>query len=300
MGKLRQIAFYGKGGIGKSTTSQNTLAALVELGQKILIVGCDPKADSTRLILNSKAQNTVLSLAAEAGSVEDLELEDVLKIGFKNIKCVESGGPEPGVGCAGRGVITSINFLEENGAYDDVDYVSYDVLGDVVCGGFAMPIRENKAQEIYIVMSGEMMALYAANNIAKGILKYANTGGVRLGGLICNERQTDKELELSEALAGKLNSKLIHFVPRDNIVQHAELRRQTVIEYAPDSKQANEYRQLASKIHNNSGQGTIPTPITMEELEDMLLEFGIMKTEEQQLAELAAKEAAKLAAAGAA
>ncbi|AEH63154.1 nitrogenase iron protein [Zymomonas mobilis] len=292
MSKIRQIAFYGKGGIGKSTTSQNALAALVELGQKILIVGCDPKADSTRLILNSKAQDTVLSLAAEAGSVEDLELEDVLKLGYKDIKCVESGGPEPGVGCAGRGVITSINFLEENGAYDDVDYVSYDVLGDVVCGGFAMPIRENKAQEIYIVMSGEMMALYAANNIAKGILKYAGTGGVRLGGLICNERQTDREYELAEALAKRLNSKLIHFVPRNNIVQHAELRKQTVLQYAPDSDQANEYRELARKIHENSGKGTIPTPITMEELEEMLLEFGIMKTEEQELAELAAKESA--------
>ncbi len=292
MSKLRQIAFYGKGGIGKSTTSQNTLAALAELGQKILIVGCDPKADSTRLILNAKMQDTVLSLAAEAGSVEDLELEQVMKIGYKDIKCTESGGPEPGVGCAGRGVITAINFLEENGAYDDVDYVSYDVLGDVVCGGFAMPIRENKAQEIYIVMSGEMMALYAANNISKGILKYAHSGGVRLGGLICNERQTDKELELAEALAERLGCKLIHFVPRDNIVQHAELRRQTVIEYAPDSKQAGEYRDLANKIHNNSGKGIIPTPITMEELEQMLLDFGIMKTEEQQLAELQAKEAA--------
>ena len=296
---LRQIAFYGKGGIGKSTTSQNTLAALADLGQRILIVGCDPKADSTRLMLHAKAQDTILSLAAEAGSVEDLELEDVMKIGYKDIRCVESGGPEPGVGCAGRGVITSINFLEENGAYDDIDYVSYDVLGDVVCGGFAMPIRENKAQEIYIVMSGEMMALYAANNIAKGILKYAHSGGVRLGGLICNERQTDKELELAEALAAKLGCKLIHFVPRDNIVQHAELRRQTVIEYAPDSAQAGEYRELARKIHENSGKGVIPTPITMEELEDMLLEFGIMKTEEQALAELEAKEAAKKAAASA-
>ena len=296
MAALRQIAFYGKGGIGKSTTSQNTLAALVDLGQRILIVGCDPKADSTRLILNTKLQDTVLSLAAEAGSVEDLELEDVLKVGYKNIKCVESGGPEPGVGCAGRGVITSINFLEENGAYDDVDYVSYDVLGDVVCGGFAMPIRENKAQEIYIVMSGEMMALYAANNIAKGILKYAHSGGVRLGGLICNERQTDREYDLAEALAKKLNTQLIHFVPRDNIVQHAELRKQTVIQYAPDSKQAGEYRALAEKIHANGGKGTIPTPITMEELEEMLLDFGIMKTEEQALAELQAKEAATLEA----
>jgi nitrogenase iron protein NifH len=291
MGKLRQIAFYGKGGIGKSTTSQNTLAALVEMGQKILIVGCDPKADSTRLILNTKLQDTVLSLAAEAGSVEDLELDDVLKIGYKGIKCAESGGPEPGVGCAGRGVITAINFLEENGAYDDVDYVSYDVLGDVVCGGFAMPIRENKAQEIYIVMSGEMMALYAANNIAKGILKYAHSGGVRLGGLICNERQTDREYDLAEALAKRLNTQLIHFVPRDNIVQHAELRKQTVIQYAPDSKQAGEYRTLAEKIHANGGKGTIPTPITMEELEQMLLDFGIMKSDEQALAELQAKEA---------
>jgi nitrogenase iron protein len=289
---LRQIAFYGKGGIGKSTTSQNTLAALVEMDQKILIVGCDPKADSTRLILHAKAQDTVLHLAAEAGSVEDLELEDVVKIGYKGIKCVESGGPEPGVGCAGRGVITSINFLEENGAYDDVDYVSYDVLGDVVCGGFAMPIRENKAQEIYIVMSGEMMALYAANNISKGILKYAHSGGVRLGGLICNERQTDKEVDLAEALAKRLGTQLIHFVPRDNIVQHAELRRMTVIEYAPESKQADEYRQLASKVHANKGKGVIPTPISMEELEEMLMDFGIMKSEEQQLAELQAKEAA--------
>ncbi len=292
MAALRQIAFYGKGGIGKSTTSQNTLAALADLDQKILIVGCDPKADSTRLILHAKMQDTVLQLAAEAGSVEDLEVEDVVKIGYKGIRCTEAGGPEPGVGCAGRGVITAINFLEENGAYDGVDYVSYDVLGDVVCGGFAMPIRENKAQEIYIVMSGEMMALYAANNISRGILKYATTGSVRLGGLICNERQTDREYDLAEALAKRLGSQLIHFVPRDNIVQHAELRRQTVIEYAPDSKQAQEYRTLAQKIHNNCGKGVIPTPITMEELEDMLMAFGIIKSEEQELAELAAREAA--------
>ncbi|SIO01297.1 nitrogenase iron protein NifH [Rhodovulum sp. ES.010] len=291
MSALRQIAFYGKGGIGKSTTSQNTLAALVEMDQKILIVGCDPKADSTRLILNSKAQDTVLHLAAEMGSVEDLELEDVMQVGYKGIKCTESGGPEPGVGCAGRGVITAINFLEENGAYDDVDYVSYDVLGDVVCGGFAMPIRENKAQEIYIVMSGEMMALYAANNIAKGILKYANSGGVRLGGLICNERQTDRELDLAEELAKKLGTRMIHFVPRDNVVQHAELRRQTVIQYDPDCQQAQEYRQLAQKIHDNSGKGVVPTPVTMEELEQMLLDFGIMQSEEDRLAQIAAEEA---------
>jgi nitrogenase iron protein NifH len=292
MAKLRQIAFYGKGGIGKSTTSQNTLAALAEMGQKILIVGCDPKADSTRLILHAKAQNSILSLAAEKGTIEDIELEEVMKYGYQRIRCVESGGPEPGVGCAGRGVITAINFLEENGAYENLDYVSYDVLGDVVCGGFAMPIRENKAQEIYIVMSGEMMAMYAANNISKGILKYANSGGVRLGGLICNERQTDKELELAENMAKKLGSKLIYFVPRDNVVQHAELRRMTVIEYAPDSAQAAHYRNLAQKIHNNAGLGTIPTPISMDELEDMLMEHGIIKNIDEALVGKKAEEAA--------
>ncbi|MBA9088751.1 Nitrogenase iron protein 1 [compost metagenome] len=276
---MRQIAFYGKGGIGKSTTSQNTLAQLAKkFNQKIMIVGCDPKADSTRLILNTKAQQTVLHLAAERGSVEDLELADVIQEGFGEIQCVECGGPEPGVGCAGRGIITAINFLEEEGAYDGLDFVSYDVLGDVVCGGFAMPIREKKAEEIYIVCSGEMMAMYAANNIARGILKYANSGGVRLGGLICNSRNTDREDELITELARRLNTQMIHFVPRDNVVQHAELRRMTVTQYNEAHSQAAEYEKLANKILNND-MLTIPTPISMEELEDLLMEFGVIEDE---------------------
>lgn len=284
---MRQIAFYGKGGIGKSTTSQNTLAAMAEQGQRIMIVGCDPKADSTRLMLHSKAQTSVLQLAAELGAVEDVELDQVLQEGYRGVKCVESGGPEPGVGCAGRGIITAINFLEEEGAYEDLDIVSYDVLGDVVCGGFAMPIREGKAQEIYIVVSGEMMAMYAANNIARGILKYAHSGGVRLGGLICNSRNTDREVELIEALAAKINTQMIHFVPRDNVVQHAELRRMTVNEYAPDSNQAKEYAQLAEKITNNTNL-TIPTPISMDELEELLIDFGILDSDEKYQEALAA------------
>ncbi len=264
---------------------------MAEMGQRILIVGCDPKADSTRLMLHSKAQTTVLHLAAERGAVEDIELEEVMLTGFRGVRCVESGGPEPGVGCAGRGIITAINFLEENGAYQDLDFVSYDVLGDVVCGGFAMPIREGKAQEIYIVTSGEMMAMYAANNIARGVLKYAHTGGVRLGGLICNSRNTDREIELIETLAKRLNTQMIHYVPRDNIVQHAELRRMTVNEYAPESKQANEYRTLANKIINNKNLA-IPTPIEMEELEELLIEFGILESEENT-AKLVAQTAQK-------
>jgi nitrogenase iron protein NifH len=293
MAKLRQCAIYGKGGIGKSTTTQNLVAALAESGKKVMIVGCDPKADSTRLILHSKAQTSVMQLAAEAGSVEDLELEDVMNIGFGGIKCVESGGPEPGVGCAGRGVITAINFLEEEGAYDEaLDFVFYDVLGDVVCGGFAMPIRENKAQEIYIVCSGEMMAMYAANNIAKGIVKYANSGGVRLAGLICNSRNTDREDELIMALAARLGTTMIHFVPRHNAVQHAEIRRMTVIEYDPTHSQADEYRALANKIVNNT-KFVIPTPIEMEQLEELLMEFGIMEVEDTTII---GKTAAELAA----
>ncbi|KAB2952885.1 nitrogenase iron protein [Heliorestis acidaminivorans] len=284
---MRQIAIYGKGGIGKSTTTQNTVSALAEMGKKVMIVGCDPKADSTRLILNAKAQATVMDLAREKGTVEDLELEDVLLTGYADIRCAESGGPEPGVGCAGRGVITAINFLEENGAYTpDLDYVFYDVLGDVVCGGFAMPIRENKAQEIYIVTSGEMMAMYAANNIAKGILKYATSGKVRLAGLICNSRKTDKEYELIDELAKRLGTQMIHFIPRDNQVQRAELRRQTVIEYSADHPQADEYRALAKKIDENKNL-VIPTPLTVDELEELLLAYGILEDEETAAAKLA-------------
>jgi len=288
---LRQAAIYGKGGIGKSTTTQNLVAALAEMGKNVMIVGCDPKADSTRLILHSKAQTTVMNLAAEAGSVEDLELEDVMAVGYGDVKCVESGGPEPGVGCAGRGVITAINFLEEEGAYDeDLDFVFYDVLGDVVCGGFAMPIRENKAQEIYIVVSGEMMAMFAANNISKGIVKYANSGGVRLAGLICNSRNTDCEDELIEALASRLGTTMIHFVPRDNVVQHAEIRRMTCIEYDPKAKQSDEYRALAKKVLENQ-HFVVPTPLEMDELEELLMEFGILEEEDESIVGKKADEA---------
>ncbi|HCD42524.1 MAG TPA: nitrogenase iron protein [Lachnoclostridium sp.] len=274
MGQIRQIAIYGKGGIGKSTTTQNLTAGLVELGKKVMVVGCDPKADSTRLLLGGLAQKTVLDTLREEG--DGVKLDRILKEGYKGTRCVESGGPEPGVGCAGRGIITSIGLLENLGAYtDDLDYVFYDVLGDVVCGGFAMPIREGKAKEIYIVASGEMMALYAANNIAKGVKRYAKTGGVRIGGIICNSRNVDRELDLLRAFSKELGTKLLYYVPRDNIVQHAEINRKTVIEYKPDSSQANEYRNLAQAIIDNQ-DFTIPTPMDQERLEEILFEFGLM------------------------
>ncbi len=274
MGEIRQIAIYGKGGIGKSTTTQNLTAGLVEHGKKVMVVGCDPKADSTRLLLGGLAQKTVLDTIRDEG--ENVELERIMRTGYGGTRCVESGGPEPGVGCAGRGIITSISMLENLGAYtDDLDFVFYDVLGDVVCGGFAMPIREGKAKEIYIVASGEMMALYAANNIAKGISRYAKAGGVRLGGIICNSRNVDRELDLLRAFSKELGTQLLYFVPRDNIVQRAEINRKTVIEYKPDSAQAQEYRNLAEAVINNTNF-TIPTPMTQERLEQILLEYGLM------------------------
>ena len=272
---MRKIAIYGKGGIGKSTTTQNTVAGLVEMGRKVMVVGCDPKADSTRLLLGGLAQRSVLDTLREEG--EDVELEDIRSEGFCNALCVESGGPEPGVGCAGRGIITSINMLEQLGAYEEsvgLDSVFYDVLGEVVCGGFAMPIREGKAEEIYIVCSGEMMAMYAANNICKGIVKFAQTGVVRLGGLICNSRNVDREQDLIENFAERLGTQMIHFVPRDNDVQRAEINRKTVIEWNPQAKQANEYRALARAIENNTMK-VIPKPLPINELEDLLMEYGL-------------------------
>ena len=270
---MRQVAIYGKGGIGKSTTTQNLTAGLTELGKKVMVVGCDPKADSTRLLLNGLAQKTVLDTLREEGEIDDLSY--IVKEGFGGTRCVESGGPEPGVGCAGRGIITSIGMLEDLGAYDDdLDYVFYDVLGDVVCGGFAMPIREGKAQEIYIVASGEMMALYAANNICKGIQKYAVKGGVRLGGIICNSRKVDRERDLLEAFAKELGSQLIYFVPRDNEVQRAEIQKKTVIDHNPEHPQAQEYRNLAQAIEDNQ-MFVIPKPMTQERLEEILTEYGL-------------------------
>jgi len=173
-------------------------------------------------------------------------------------------------------VITAINLLEELGAYtDDLDFVFYDVLGDVVCGGFAMPMREGKAREIYIVASGEMMALYAANNICKGIVRFAKQSGIRLGGIICNSRKVDNELELLTAFSERIGSHLVHFIPRDNIVQRAEINKKTVIEYDPESNQAGEYLQLAKNIIEN-GDFVIPASLEYDELEELMMEFDVL------------------------
>ena len=268
---MKKIAIYGKGGIGKSTTTANLSAAFSEMGLKVCQVGCDPKNDSTRLLLGHICRKTVLDVVRDNDAITS---EDIVHTGYNQISCIEAGGPEPGVGCAGRGIIVALEKVRELNVLSDMDAVLYDVLGDVVCGGFAMPIREGKAKEIYIVCSGEMMALYAANNISKGIKKYAETGGVRLGGLICNSRKVDGEAELVEAVAKELGTQMIHFVPRDNMVQRAEINRQTVIQFDPSSGQADEYRTLANKIDGND-MFIIPKPLTQDRLEQLLMEHGL-------------------------
>lgn len=272
---MKKIAFYGKGGIGKSTTQQNTAAAMAHFhNQQVFIHGCDPKADSTRMILGGMNQKTIMDTLRDEGA-EMVTADKVISTGFGNIRCCESGGPEPGVGCAGRGVITAIDLMETHGAYtDDLNYVFYDVLGDVVCGGFAMPIRDGKAQEVYIICSGEMMAVYAANNICKGLVKYARQSGVRLGGLVCNSRKVDREWEFIEEFAAAIGTQMIHFVPRDNIVQKAEFNKKTVIEYDAESNQAKEYSELARKIIENQ-MFVIPKPLSMDQLEAMVVKYGI-------------------------
>ncbi|GAB6037586.1 nitrogenase iron protein [Fundidesulfovibrio butyratiphilus] len=271
----RKIAIYGKGGIGKSTTTQNTAAAMAHFhDKKIFIHGCDPKADSTRLILGGKPQETIMDTLRILGA-EKVTNDKVIKRGYMDIQCVESGGPEPGVGCAGRGVITAIDLMESNGAYtDDLDFVFFDVLGDVVCGGFAMPIRDGKAQEVYIVASGEMMAVYAANNICRGLVKYAKQSGVRLGGVICNSRKVDQEREFLEEFTEAIGTQMIHFVPRDNIVQKAEFNKKTVTEWDDQQDQAKEYSELAHKIIVNDNF-VIPKPLSMDQLEAMVVKYGL-------------------------
>jgi nitrogenase iron protein NifH len=262
--KIKQIAIYGKGGIGKSTTTINLTAALSKKGFKVMQFGCDPKADSPNTLRDGSYIPTVLDTLREKGSVK---AHDVIFEGFNGIYCVEAGGPAPGVGCAGRGIITAVELFKQQKIFEelDLDYVIYDVLGDVVCGGFAMPIREGIAQHVFTVSSGDFMSIYASNNLFKGIKKYSNNGGALLGGVIANSINQGYSREIVDDFAARTQTQIIQYVPRSITVTQSELKGKTTIEAAPDSEQAKVYNELAERIAAHE-VSKVPSPLELDEL----------------------------------
>lgn len=250
---MMKIAIYGKGGIGKSTTVSNIAASLAEKGLKVMQIGCDPKADSTGSLHHLDRVDTVLDLVRSRGN--NFTLEDMVHVGYNGVLCVEAGGPTPGMGCAGRGIIAALEKLSEKGAYETYrpDVVFYDVLGDVVCGGFSMPMRSGYADKVFIITSGENMAIHAAANIAMAVENFRGRGYAQLGGLILNRRNVKKEEEKVQELAEDIHSRIVGMLSRSETVQDAEELHQTVIEAFPESAMADEYRLLADTILKECG-----------------------------------------------
>ncbi|MDR3516696.1 MAG: AAA family ATPase [Azospirillaceae bacterium] len=262
--KLKQIAIYGKGGIGKSTTTSNISAALVDAGYKVMQFGCDPKSDSTNTLRGGDYIPSVLDLLHENSRVD---AHDAIFRGFGGVYCVEAGGPQPGVGCAGRGIIAAVQLLKQQDIFDelDLDYVIFDVLGDVVCGGFAVPIREGIAEHVFTISSADFMAIYAANNLFRGIQTYSNKGGALLGGVIANSINTDFQREILDDFVARTRTQVVEYVPRSLTVTQAELQGKTTIEAAPRSEQARIYRRLAQRIAEHT-ESTVPAPLSPQDL----------------------------------
>lgn len=264
--KVKGVAIYGKGGIGKSTTTSNISAALAKMGYKVMQFGCDPKSDSTNTLRNGTYIPTVLDTLREKNKVN---AHDVIFEGFNGVYCVESGGPAPGVGCAGRGIITAVQLFKQQKIFEelDLDYVIYDVLGDVVCGGFAVPIREGIAEHVFTVSSSDFMSIYASNNLFKGIKKYSNSGGALLGGIIGNSINRPYDRQILDDFAENTNTQIMEYVPRSVTVTHSELQGKTTVEVAPDSEQAKIYTRLAEKIASHT-KSKVPSPLGVQELRD--------------------------------
>jgi nitrogenase iron protein NifH len=268
----KHIAIYGKGGIGKSTTTSNISAALAEAGYRVIQIGCDPKSDSTNTLRGNNYLPTVLDSLREGNKIH---LDDISIKGFKGVLCIESGGPVPGVGCAGRGINAAVNLLQELNLFEEFkpDYVLYDVLGDVVCGGFAVPIRDGITDRAYVVSSSDFMAIYAANNLFKAINKYAPTGGAKLGGVIANSMTAGYAKSIVDDFTQKTGTTVAGYVTRSIVVQQSELYGKTVIEANPTSEQADIYRNLAKYISENEDL-VVPNPLGAAELRDWAREWG--------------------------
>ena len=246
---MLKVAIYGKGGIGKSTITSNLAAAFAAMGKKVIQIGCDPKADSTINLLGGEPLRPVMNYMREEDEEPD-DLSQISKEGYGGILCIETGGPPPGLGCAGRGIITALEKLKETGAYETYkpDIVLYDVLGDVVCGGFSMPMRKGYADQVFIITSGENMAIHAGANIAMAVENFRNRGYASLGGIILNKREVPREEEKVRELAGDFHTQIIGQLDRSELVMEAEEAGKVLLEYAPDSQMAEEYRKLADQI----------------------------------------------------
>ena len=279
MKKLQQVAFYGKGGIGKSTISSNLAAAYAESGHKVMIVGCDPKADCTRNLRGDADIPTVLDVLREKGGAKmelteiiggkKIDVDEIVYKGYNGVLCVEAGGPEPAVGCAGRGIIVAVDLLKRLGVYEeDLDLIIYDVLGDVVCGGFGMPLRQGLADNVFIVTSADYLAIYAANNICKGIERHAVRKGSPLGGIIYNVRGAIDDPELVREFAEGVGSEVVGAIPNDPLIAESEIYGKTVIEYKPDSPIADKFRDLGTTIFEN-GSGIVPQSLSKEKLSEL-------------------------------
>ena len=246
---MLKIAVYGKGGIGKSTVTSHLSAAFANLNKRVIQIGCDPKADSTMNLLSGQSLTSVMGYMRDFDR-EPESLEEISKIGYKNILCIETGGPTPGLGCAGRGIIATFNLLERLNLFETYkpDVVLYDVLGDVVCGGFAAPIREGYAKDVLIVTSGEKMALYAANNIASAVENFVDRGYAKVRGIILNRRNVPNEEEKVKEFASSKNIPILLDIPREDAINKAEELGKTVIETDENHEISQKFLNFAKKL----------------------------------------------------